>query len=106
MEFRDSNDGYWRSWYSGDPFIDSPYYMCVRFRNGRHLPLPLVLKPEQSEYPLQAWVLRKMQRRMAEAVKACAEYEWGFCEKYCEKPVYALVCDCAECKENRKVEIS
>lgn len=57
--------------------IDDPYYVVCRFKNGRHLPLPLVLDPEQSEYPLQKIILKifkKYTNLLDDAVWDCETY--------------------------------
>lgn len=36
---------------------DDPYYTCLQFENGRHLPLPLALEGGESTFPLQNFLL-------------------------------------------------
>ncbi|MEQ6359432.1 hypothetical protein V7D15_06945 [Thermoanaerobacter thermohydrosulfuricus] len=57
--------------------IDDPYYVVCRFKDGRHLPLPLVLDPDQSEYPLQKIILKffkKYTDLLDDAVWDCETY--------------------------------
>lgn len=58
-------------WVQAEP-EDNMYYVCARFRNGRHLPLPLVVGYE-SEYPIQNRVLRMLRGKgmLKQAEEAC-----------------------------------
>ena len=42
--------------------IDIPYYVCPVFGNGRHIPLPLILDPDNSEFFFQRVILKFFKR--------------------------------------------
>jgi hypothetical protein len=74
--------GFDSGWREADPDgilhfgkCDIPYYVCPRFHNGRHIPLPLILG-ERSEFPLQDKVLRWMRKLgfLRRAKEACEDY--------------------------------
>jgi hypothetical protein len=83
------------------------YYVCALFSNGKHLPLPLVLK-SNGEYWLQNIVLSVIRWLgfLKQAEKACREYQKEF-EKECfimnEKLVWLV--DPAEVIQDMRVEI-
>jgi len=57
--------------------IHDPYYVCVRFNNGRHIPLPLLLDENKSDYYLQKIIIRFFKRHTAlldNAVWDCQTY--------------------------------
>lgn len=57
------------------PAYGDPYYVCARFRNGRHIPLPLIIG-KKSEFPLQNAVLEMLRKRgmLQQAETACKEF--------------------------------
>lgn len=81
LETKDPCGGFYEV-FPGDE--EEPYYVCARFNNGRHLPLPLVLEPADSEYKLQKVVLYALgwTKPMRQAKKACVEYENEFLDGY------------------------
>jgi len=57
--------------------IYDPYYVCARFKNGRHIPLPLLLDEEQSDYYLQKIIIRFFKRHttlLDNAILDCETY--------------------------------
>ena len=52
-----------------------PYYVCARFKNGRHIPLPLIIG-KKSEFPLQNAVLEILRKRgmLQQAENACIKF--------------------------------
>jgi hypothetical protein len=63
---------------------DHPYYVCATWLDGSHTPLPIILAPEHSEYPLQGMLVKALHRvamwwgkceEFESAVMACARYE-------------------------------
>lgn len=61
-----------------DTAADDPYYVCARFTNGRHIPLPLVLGDYAEIGPLQSLALRlawRCSREFRVAFIDCAYYE-------------------------------
>jgi len=79
LEVRTNGD--WEPWNPGDIPVEDPYYVCAKFKNGRHLPLPLVLNPEQSEHLLQKELLKEKGDLLMEAREMCAAYEAAFLER-------------------------
>lgn len=67
--------------YRIDHDYDHPHYTCVRWGNGSHCPLPIILSAE-SEYPLQNLVVRALKRLSSAAFEdariacACYEHQW------------------------------
>ena len=60
---------------------DEPYYICARFGNNRHIPLPLILGDDGDAGPLQRFALRltsRFSQAMREAEFDCAHYENQF----------------------------
>lgn len=69
---------------------ENPYYVCALFKNGRHIPLPLILEPEASEYPIQRaviWVADKL-GLLEKAKKDCLCYVKNFGESHEEEYYY------------------
>ena len=74
-----------RDWGSDGEFVTvdmiedvyDPYYVCPRFNNGRHIPLPLLLDENKSDYYLQKIIIRFFKRHTAlldNAVWDCKTY--------------------------------
>jgi hypothetical protein len=64
---------------------DQPYYVCARFGNRRHIPLPLVLGDDGDAGPLQRLAIRSARRfskAMRKAEYDCAYYENQFKDVY------------------------
>ena len=83
MEPIDCGDG--RALYPNFSLDDQPYYVCARFGNGRHIPLPLVLGDDGDAGPLQRLALKvasKFSKAMREAEYDCATYENQFENAY------------------------
>ena len=60
---------------------DTPYYVCARFSNGRHIPLPLLAGEYENDVgPLQRLALHAVRNRRVfqEALIDCAYYEHQF----------------------------
>jgi hypothetical protein len=38
------------------------YYMCVAFRDGSHLPLPMLLEDVHDDYPIQSAIIRALRQ--------------------------------------------
>ena len=57
------------------PAYGDPYYVCARFKNGRHIPLPLIVG-KKSEFPLQNAVLEMLRKRgmLQQAENACIKF--------------------------------
>ena len=57
------------------PAYVDPYYVCARFKNGRHIPLPLIIG-KKSEFPLQNAVLEILRKRgmLQQAENACIKF--------------------------------
>jgi len=57
------------------PAYGDPYYVCARFKNGRHIPLPLIVG-KKSEFPLQNAVLEILRKRgmLQQAENACIKF--------------------------------
>lgn len=75
LEFH-GTEGEWLPVEACMPYMDQPYYVCARFRNRKHLPLPLVLG-DKSEYPVQNVVLAALRRLgfLRRAAADCRAYE-------------------------------
>lgn len=79
-------DGQYVNIHSSFSLADAPYYICVRWENGRHCPLPIILYLN-SEYSIQNLVVRVLHRlafyadkceAFRQAFEACAYYEHQF----------------------------
>src|SRR5690554_5730681 len=57
------------------PAYSDPYYVCARFKNGRHIPLPLIVG-KKSEFPLQNVALEMLRRKglLQQAEIACKKF--------------------------------
>ena len=57
------------------PAYGDPYYVCARFKNGCHIPLPLIIG-KKSEFPLQNAVLEILRKRgmLQQAENACIKF--------------------------------
>jgi hypothetical protein len=56
---------------------DDPYYICVKFNNGRHIPLPLLINENQSDYYLQKIIIKFFKHHttlLDDAIKDCEIY--------------------------------
>jgi hypothetical protein len=77
LELRDwDNDGEFFTINILDDIYD-PYYVCPRFNNGRHIPLPLLLDESSSDYYLQKIIIRFFKRHTAlldDAIWDCDTY--------------------------------
>lgn len=70
-------------WVSAEPGDDDPYYVCALFKNGRHIPLPILMdwgaEGCEAGYALQRAAIRlagMINRRSLRAARAaCAAFE-------------------------------
>jgi len=62
-------DGDQYVWERAEPGDDDPYYICAKFNNGRHIPLP-ILDNWDDDNKLQKFAI-KLAGGAAEAVEAC-----------------------------------
>jgi len=79
---------------------NEPYYVCARFGNGRHIPLPLVLGDDEDAGPLQRLALRLASRFSKAFHKAefdCATYDEQWRDD-CSR--YALLQDAAQLSDD------
>lgn len=58
------------AWENAEPGDDDPYYICARFANGRHIPLPILANWHPDENRLQKLAIRLGGGVSAEALDA------------------------------------